>query len=152
MMLFNNLNYSHFWYVSTMTSYMIIVRGNEQDPTNPVTKSLGNLWYERFDIVYSTDWCSVCHFDVAQREPRVHYYHAKPRYESRIVIRLPFAHRRPEGRKRHRGSITEGNKESRNRIESNRCFRPAQCDGFDATTEYPFIFFYSPTHGSSCDI
>lgn len=132
-----------------MTSYITMVRGNEQDPTNAVTKSLGNWWrYERFDVVYSVDWCSVCHFDVA-------FSHRENRGSTTIMQNRDTnleswydCHSRTGGLRGE--SITGGNKDSRNRIESNRCFRPAQYDGFDATTEYSFIFcfffFFTPPH------
>lgn len=91
------------------------------EQTGPVAKSARN-WRGTSDLTPSIRPIGAAYAISTSRShgARVHC-HAKPRHESQIPIRLPFA---PAFK--HEGSVARG-PDSRNRIESNRCFHPAQC-------------------------
>jgi len=109
----------------------------------PHNKIGEKLRHERFDTVYSSDWRSVCHFDVVLMGNRVPLSCKTATQISNpdtIAIRTSGV---PEG------SAVIREPDSRNRIGPNRCFHPAQYNGSvvnaDATTIYflCFLFLFS---------
>lgn len=151
-MLFNNLNYSHFWYISTMTSYRTIVRGNEQDPTNPRDKIIGKF-------VVRAIWHRLFHRLVQRMPFRCRTERTEGpllsckttiRISNRdtIAIRAPAAWgEKASPRKHHRAK--QGFEKSY-RVES--MFPSAMRTVSMRRQSILLFFFYSLTHGNSCDI
>lgn len=125
-MLFNNLNY-----IRTSNTYQRWVTRRTRTPWSiGVTRA---IWHRLFGRLVQR--MPFRRRALAQREPRVHHCHAKPRHESRIVIRLPFAPPaavlRGESTRKHRQR--RKSRDSRNRIDGSVV---------DATTAHSFLFFF----------